>query len=297
LKANVVLSDRAYIAILTETFGKLETETGGVFLGHYKNGIWYVIESIDPGPKSVFSPVQFEYDQKYINHIINKINTLYKDPLQLIGLWHRHPGSMDTFSSTDDKTNAMYAKINTYGAISALVNIDPKLRITVYSVSLQPRMYGHLEYTFGNKHIPDELLAYVPANELEYKINSASGRKGQKTGKKGLFKEIVHKAFNEHYSKNSIPRQHIAPLSDDDIEKVIEVLEDDTDYFAKAGIHCTMSITKDKMLRLSETDQNGTIREYADFFMDNGRVYVYYDRRFCLYKQGLFKSTTAKLER
>ena len=42
---------------------------------------------------------------------------------------------MDSFSTTDDGTNILFARNNgKYGAISALVNCDPKLRLTMYHV-------------------------------------------------------------------------------------------------------------------------------------------------------------------
>ena len=93
----VVFSERAFTSILVETQEKIRTETGGVFLGYRKGDVWYVIESIDPGPNSVFQPAYFEYDQDYINHLINKVSRLYSLQLDLIGLWHRHPGSYDSF--------------------------------------------------------------------------------------------------------------------------------------------------------------------------------------------------------
>ena len=81
----VVFSERAFISILVETQEKIQTETGGVFLGYRKGDIWYVIESIDPGPNSVFQTAYFEYDQAYINHLINKVSRLYSTQLDLIG--------------------------------------------------------------------------------------------------------------------------------------------------------------------------------------------------------------------
>ena len=98
---EVVFSNRAYTAVLSETAEKIKTETGGLFLGIVKDNIYYIIEAIDPGPKSIFEVAYFEYDQKYTQHLINKIANLYETKLELIGLWHRHPGSFDVFSSTD----------------------------------------------------------------------------------------------------------------------------------------------------------------------------------------------------
>ena len=51
---KVVFSDRAFAAIMAETTEKIKTETGGLFLGYFEDGIWYVIEAIDPGPEFYF---------------------------------------------------------------------------------------------------------------------------------------------------------------------------------------------------------------------------------------------------
>ena len=108
---KVVFSDRAYAAVLAETTEKIKTETGGLFLGVVERDTWYIVETIDPGPKSIFEVAYFEYDQQYTQHLINKVANLYDEKLNLIGLWHRHPGSFDVFSGTDDGTNTKYAKM------------------------------------------------------------------------------------------------------------------------------------------------------------------------------------------
>ena len=87
---KVVFSNRAFTSILSETTEKIKTETGGLFLGTVEDDVWYVIESIDPGPKSIFEVAYFEYDQKYTQHLINKIANLYNHRLTLIGLWYSH---------------------------------------------------------------------------------------------------------------------------------------------------------------------------------------------------------------
>ena len=50
----VFFSERAFTSILVETQEEIGTETGGVFLGYRQEDIWYVIESVDPGPNSIF---------------------------------------------------------------------------------------------------------------------------------------------------------------------------------------------------------------------------------------------------
>lgn len=98
--------------------------------------------------------------------MINKIANLYDKKLSLIGLWHRHPGSFDQFSSTDDGTNSKYARMRKEGAISALVNIDPEFRLTMYHVN-QPCRYSIIEYDVGNHLIPDEMLQYKSPERFE----------------------------------------------------------------------------------------------------------------------------------
>lgn len=163
---KVIFSNRAYTAILAETAEKVKTETGGLFLGAVDHDRWYIVEAIDPGPKSIFQVAYFEYDKEYTQHLINKIANLYNEKLVLIGLWHRHPGSFDQFSSTDDETNQTYACMRPEGAISALVNLDPQFRLTVYHVT-QPCRYKAIDYEVGDKFIPNELLTYKSKEYLE----------------------------------------------------------------------------------------------------------------------------------
>ena len=47
-------------------------------MGAVENDTWYIIEAIDPGPKSIFEVAYFEYDQKYTQHLINKIANVNK---------------------------------------------------------------------------------------------------------------------------------------------------------------------------------------------------------------------------
>ena len=71
---KVVFSERAIIALLSETQEHIKTETGGVFLGHRCGNIWYIVETIDPGLNCIFRPAYFEYDDVYLNHLMNKVD-------------------------------------------------------------------------------------------------------------------------------------------------------------------------------------------------------------------------------
>lgn len=260
---TVVFSSRAFTSILVETQEKIKTETGGVFLGYRKDDVWFVIESIDPGPKSIFRPTYFEYDQQYINHLINKISRLYKEQLDLIGLWHRHPGSFDKFSSTDDGTNTSYAQMSEMGAISALVNIDPQFRLTVYSVSL-PLKYEKIPYVVGDEYIPSELLKLKDPRKIKNILSSPSFWSSQKrkTDKIQDYKNertefslsqvIYH--FLESRSYGNVDSSSVSLEKDhtEGLELILENLEDDLHFLTSVGISCDMSLSPSSQVLLKE---------------------------------------------
>lgn len=206
-----VFSERAFISILVETQEKIRTETGGVFLGYRQGDVWYVIESVDPGPNSIFRPAYFEYDQNYINHLINKISRLYSPQLELIGLWHRHPGSFDSFSGTDDGTNTKYAELNEQGAISALVNIDPQFRLTVYSVTLSLQ-YKKIKYVVGDSYIPQEMLALKNSALLQQQMELPSQQQAAPNSLKHKWLAARPRTFGEDYDTELVDLQKERPL-------------------------------------------------------------------------------------
>lgn len=172
-KQTVVFSERAWNTIVAETIDKDPLETGGIFLGYIlEGGIWIVVEVVPPGWKTVNTVVDFEYDTEFVNYMANVVLKQYDKQLKVLGLWHRHPGSMDRFSLVDDVTNKKFASHLPVGSISALINIDPKLRMTVYHVSpdgdytpmdyaidhgdLIPKKYLNLKYATAENLIPHQ---------------------------------------------------------------------------------------------------------------------------------------------
>jgi proteasome lid subunit RPN8/RPN11 len=136
---KVIFTNRAYNAIIVEGERMSPKETGGILMGHFlDSGHWVVMEVLLPGPESQFQEYSFEYDEKYINYTAKGISSQYELCLQILGLWHRHPGGMDVFSGMDGKANSNFAARFPYGAISALVNFDPEFRLTMYHVLQQP---------------------------------------------------------------------------------------------------------------------------------------------------------------
>lgn len=157
---RLYLSDQAYTSIIAETHAHIDTETGGIFLGKFEAGAWYIIEVIDPGYQDILrQAAYFEYDKSYVTHLANVRARLYKNRLSLLGLWHRHPGGFDRFSATDDQTHRLYLRQNPRrGIISSLVNIDPRFRLTHYFIDSTVTHRKIIDIHIGDKHIPEKFL-------------------------------------------------------------------------------------------------------------------------------------------
>lgn len=285
---KVVFSDRAFAAIMAETTEKIKTETGGLFLGSFEDGIWYVIEAIDPGPKSIFEVAYFEYDQQYTQHLINKIANLYDKKLTLIGLWHRHPGSFDQFSSTDDGTNSKYARMRKEGAISALVNIDPKFRLTMYHVD-QPCRYSVIEYDVGNHLIPDEMLRYKSpekfANLMAGIISDEYKDFHPSVSLNGFLKTVLP------YMKRIKINEVFTEVKDRNIatERILDELVEDSAFLADdQGIEYSISQV-DQFICLSQDAIDVSVKLHFRYISENDIVVFSYNNECYLYENNAFR--------
>ena len=300
---RIVFSDRAMVALTVETLEKFQTETGGVFLGYRRGKTWYVIETIDPGPNAVFQRAYFEYDQAYINHLINKISRLYEEQLDLIGLWHRHPGSFDRFSETDDITNTQYAELSEYGAVSLLVNIDPTFRITAYHVSL-PLRYDKISYEVGDHLIPDNLLKLKSREKVTERINDVfeSNHRNTQTvyqlSKKDHYARFVTahltEALTSYLETHNVPvlNHKIGGLDldkTDGLDAVLATLQEDLDYFEKNGIVVQLSINENQQLALVTNNANEKAFHLTFSIVNTIPVFVFNDKAY-VYQAGLIKT-------
>mgnify|MGYP002508282276 CR=1 FL=1 len=223
----VVFSDKAYNAIIRETFEWDPVETGGILLGHVlDNGCWIVMEVLPPGygegreGDNVYHEMAyFEYNRKFVNYLAKSVAEQYEIPLELLGLWHRHPGGMDHFSGTDDGTNSSFAAQNPHGVISGLINVDPQLRMTMYYLAhSDARTYGRPNYQrvdveVGSDLIPEEYfkLRYYQGEERDLHPYAP-----QRTNRPVRVHQQIHtapiqeqqtsqeKASDEHIDGNSI---------------------------------------------------------------------------------------------
>ena len=291
---KVIFSSRAFSGVLAETTEKITTETGGLFLGVVVDDTWYIIEAIDPGPKSIFEVAYFEYDQKYTQHLINKIANLYAHKLELIGLWHRHPGSFDQFSSTDDGTNSKYAAMRKEGAISGLVNIDPTFRFTMYHVG-QPCRYRKIAYEVGDELIPSEYLAYKTPEKffklMQKRLESDSVPRTRPLYKRTIsldsFMQFISPYIEQYQCAED--ETNITLVDSETPEKLAGAIIDDLTYMANTiGIQVEVSM-QDQSLVLSQEAIEKTTKV---FFVDSAskkQVVCTYDGKHYLYHNGMFE--------
>ncbi len=179
---GVMISARAYTSILAEALSRDPLETGGILLGHYKSGIWYIVEATDPGVETFHSEIHSVMDEKYHNHLYPVLSRIYREDLYLMGLWHRHPGSLDTLSFDDHETNRKYAEVIGNGTLSILLNLDPEPRLTCYYLDFnktgkyyRPPIYiGDRKFRgtgYLNLASPDELFRRQAQMKVEISCN------------------------------------------------------------------------------------------------------------------------------
>lgn len=228
----VVLSNKAYNAIIRESFDKHPVETGGILLGHIlDNGVWIVMEVLPPGIQCVFERAYFEYDDAFVNYLAQSVASQYKIQLELLGLWHRHPGSMDVFSSTDNGTNTTFALQNPNGVISGLVNIDPQFRLTMYHMENPRRTphqynrpyYERIEVEVGDDIIPNEYFELKYYNGDDSCLNPMVEPIQNRESRSVKTENSVHHIINEVLDGFSVDKQGREPGEiENDVTKPVE---------------------------------------------------------------------------
>ena len=262
---TVRITRRAWTAILSETLVKVESETGGILLGYRDGEVWTVVEAIDPGPKSVFEYAFFSYDQPYVNHLANRIVQLYERPLEVVGLWHRHPGSFDRFSDTDDGTNARYAQLSPLGALSGLVNVDPAPRFSLFHVD--HRTGGYTRVPFAVLDWPESLAA-APLRSPEDLARTIEARNGRATGAGTVTVTVAEPdalgAFGRRWNAVcdgapalDTPADAVlwcaAKWTDDELARVYEMVTSCAATSATHGVDLWLQLDKEQRPRLTAT--------------------------------------------
>ena len=266
----IVFSNKAYNAIIRESFDKDPVETGGILLGHIlDNGVWIVMEVLPPGIKCIFERAYFEYDDAFVNYLAQSVANQYRTPLELLGLWHRHPGSMDVFSSTDDGTNTTFALQNPNGVISGLVNIDPQFRLTMYHMD-NPRNvvrqyhrpnYERIDVEVGDDIIPEEYFQLKYYDGEGSNLNPFVERSHTRMSRSVRTEGTGHRSTNEEpldirntiqsnldpENQNHVKEQDETPLWMNDLTRIWNILKKNKIMSLMALILVIVSIFSFKM--------------------------------------------------
>lgn len=167
---EAVMSRRAYASIIAEAYANGENESGGVLLGHKGDGKWYVVEATDPGFDAYHTPVRHEMNNRYVNYQYRILSRLYSDELYLVGFWHRHPRTFNSFSGLDDKVNESYVKVIGEGAMSFLLNFTPEPVLTCYFMDSDDMCYHKVRLTVDDAELEDkQYLMYASVEEFRMK--------------------------------------------------------------------------------------------------------------------------------
>ena len=174
------------------------------------------------------------------------------------------------------------------GAISALVNIDPKFRLTMYHVD-QPCRYSVIEYDVGNHLIPDEMLRYKSTEKFanlmagivsdEYKDFHPS------VSLNGFLKTVLP------YMKRIKINEVFTEVKDRNIatERILDELVKDSAFLADdQGIEYSISQV-DQFICLSQDAIDVSVKLYFRYISENDIVVFSYNNECYLYENNAFR--------
>lgn len=267
---KVLFTRRAYTAILSEVLKKAPAETGGILLGYRDTPEWVVVESLDPGPNAIHQAAYFEYDHHYVNHLVNRVRAYYDRPLDLLGLWHRHPGSFDRFSGTDDGTNHSFARMSPTGAISGLVNVDPRARLTLFHVSAEPFRYVRVPFDVLDVNQSIQRAPLRDIAELASALEQGCDRELPNADdvstvpeSSGLTPSLAAKRIGDTIRRSkhaiTVSARSLARWSDELMADALADLEADLQFFESRGITLSMRCPDEHRLELFATQGQGEL--------------------------------------
>ena len=167
---EAVMSKRAYAAIIAEAYANGENESGGVLLGHKGEGKWYIVEATDPGFDAYHTPMRHEMNNRYVNYLYRILSRLYQDELYLVGFWHRHPGTFNSFSGLDDRVNTSYAEVIGEGTMSFILNFTPDPVLSCYFLDSEDMCYHKVRLTVDDEELDNkQFLTIASAEDLRQK--------------------------------------------------------------------------------------------------------------------------------
>lgn len=119
---EVVFTNKAYVMIFEDSRKYKTVETGGILLGYKKEKYWHVVETVLPGKAAFRKSNCFSYDSEYLEMKANEIALLYDEPLQLLGVWHKHPIADFIFSREDQIMHNRYMDVCESDILSGIIS-------------------------------------------------------------------------------------------------------------------------------------------------------------------------------
>jgi len=162
---------------------------------------------------------------------------------------------MDTFSGTDDGTNKQFADENGGIAISAIVNLDPRFRMTMYTVSSNPIRYKKIPFYVEDYELSRANIKISSARQIEDQINAYEGQRHSSFGTYG--NQSMHSSYPQQRTLHpnralALLIDHIKKLpystdswidlenSNDDFDAIVSNLYDVIEYCSKKDLPTTV---------------------------------------------------------
>lgn len=160
-KMQVVFSDSASASMSVDIQHSIlyNIEIGGVLLGHIENNKFYVVENVCLGFKIISSLFTFKYDNEFIDYLANHYSQMYKQKLNVVGLWHTHIDGESIFSPSDRELNNSFITIFGNYIVSSIVAINvPSVRIVNYCIDEHNEEL--IDCIFGDEYVPEYFKTY-----------------------------------------------------------------------------------------------------------------------------------------
>ena len=138
---QLIFEEKAKRCINDELKKYPDVETGGVFLGYYKNNNVYVVEAVGGGDNAIRDKGMFQYDMEHVENQCNILVQMHSKPLFLVGLWHKHNHTLEpAFSEADIRMHQLLLEQYEYG-VSCLFQKKKDVHYKLQYIDHENRIY------------------------------------------------------------------------------------------------------------------------------------------------------------
>ena len=192
-----------------------------------------------------------------------------------------------------------YASLSKHGAVSALVNIDPHFRLTVYQVTAQPLRYEKIPYEVLDRDLDQTQAPYANAANRMLQIERAliSSLASCETDNRidQIHASSVREALEAFLAKRSMADMAnvevgtVETWMDEDFVLVLSALDDDVRELENRGVGTTLQPNGCGQLSLVAEDGYGDSLRLIEGFrpLDDGRILFAVEGQTYFYNPGL----------